>query len=255
MSSSRRATGEINILAMLDGRAPGRRLLARPAVVWYGAAGMLACSLLVALAWLVRGATPEQPTRNSQPAVAVKSAPAGRDTGDTRDSTSGALPDMRTTLPAEAPVPVPAPDTDASPLTSARGAVIIDLPSAAPALAATDAPTRLPAGMDATRLQPTAPRHPVAHAATPTAPSARPQPPFRTMPSQAPSLAHAEAAPPRQKRAAGASRTPPSASVDTDVALISAILQHTGTRNEVAGGAGTAACADKSCDPRLPSRQ
>jgi hypothetical protein len=57
MSSSRRATGDINILALLDGQARGRRFRARP-VFWYGTAGVLACALLVALAWLVRSATP-----------------------------------------------------------------------------------------------------------------------------------------------------------------------------------------------------
>jgi hypothetical protein len=74
------------------------------------------------------------------------------------------------------------------------------------------------------------------------------------MSSQA--LAHADPAAPRPKRSGGTSRTtPPSAAVDTDVALISAILQHTGTRNEAADGAGTTACADKPCGPRMPSRQ
>jgi hypothetical protein len=37
--------------------------------------------------------------------------------------------------------------------------------------------------------------------------------------------------------------------------VISAILQHTGTRNEAADTAGTPACADKSCGAHLPSRQ
>ena len=76
--------------------------------------------------------------------------------------------------------------------------------------------------------------------------------PIRTRGSFCGSLAHADPAL-RQKRAA--TRVPSSAAVDTDVALISAILQHTGTRNEAADGAGTAPCADKSCSPRLPSRQ
>lgn len=257
MSPSRRAIGEINILAMLDGRAPGRRLLARPAVVRYGAAGVLACSLLVALAWLVRGTTPardagpagpaQASTQSTQSTRSVRPVPDGRDAGDASDSIPIAVPGLRATLAAESPASTTAPDAYASP---ARGAVIIDLPQPAPATAA-DVPAHAPADAGTTRA---AARHPTTQPATPAVPSARPQPAFRTDPSQA--LAHADPAPPRQKRAAGTSRTTPStASVDTDVALISAILQHTGTRSEAADGAGTAACADKPCGPRMPSRQ
>jgi hypothetical protein len=215
MSSSRRATGEINILAMLDGQAPGRRLRALPAVVWYGAAGVLACSLLAALAWLVRGATP-----------ARDAGAAGAAHAFAPPTQSVAVPDMAAAAAATVP---------------ARGAVIIDLPQPA----ATTAPSPVLAA---------ASHHPVTHPTTPAVPSARPQPAFRPIPAQAP--IHADAAAPRPKRAAGTSRTtPPSTTVDMDVALISAILQHTGPRNEAADGAGTAACADKSCNPRLPSRQ
>jgi hypothetical protein len=253
MSPSRRATGEINILAMLDGQAPGRRLRALPLVVWYGAAGVLACSLLVALAWLVRGAAPAhdpheagttqasaQPAQSTQPPPSPRPAPG---------SPAVDVPGRRATLATEMPVSVPAPDMAASPATGpARGAVIIDLPQPAPAIASA-MPVRASAGTETTR--PTA-RHAATH--TPSIPSARPQPALRTTSPQG--LAHADPAPPRQKRTAGATRaTPPSATVDTDVALISAILQHTGTRNEAADGAGTAACADKPCGPRMPPRQ
>jgi hypothetical protein len=69
-------------------------------------------------------------------------------------------------------------------------------------------------------------------------------------------LAHGEPAPPRQKRAAAASRArPPAGTVDTDVALISAILQHAGAGNDGTDAAGTPSCTGKSCNPRLPSRQ
>jgi hypothetical protein len=264
MSSSRRTTGEINILAMLDGQAPGRRLRALPAVVRYGAAGVLACSLLAALAWLVRGATPvrdaatagaaqasEQPTPATQltqstpsvrPVPGSSAAGGGSGAGDIPVD----VPSLRATLAAESPVSVTVPDMVAAPAATGpatgptRGAVIIDLPQPAattppsPALAATS-------------------RHPVTHPTTPAVPSARPQPAFRPMPAQA--QAHADPATSRQKRAGGTSRTTSPNTVDTDVALISAILQHTGTRNEAADGAGTAACAGKSCNPRLPSRQ
>jgi hypothetical protein len=222
---------------MLDGQAPGRRLRTLPAVVWYGAAGVLACSLLVALAWLIRGATP-----------ARGAATAG--------ATQASVHPSRSTQPA--------PDMVASPdaAVPARGAVIIDLPQPAPA-AASAMPARAPAGAETARsaaqgvaqgVVQGGTRHAATHPATPSMPSARPQPALRTNSSQA--VAHADPAPPRQKRAAGTSRTTsPSATVDTDVALISAILQHTGTRNEAADGAGTAACADKPCGPRMPPRQ
>jgi hypothetical protein len=263
MSSSRRTSGEINILAMLDGQAPGRRLLALPVVVWYGAAGVLACSLLVALAWLVRGAAPahgadtaDTAQASARPSQPAQPAPAGRDAGTARSSLGDSLavdvPSMRASPATEVPVSVPAPDMAASPDAAgpARGAVIIDLPQPAPAMASAT-PVRTLAGTETARA---AARHAAAHPVTPSIPSARPQPAFRTSSSQA--LAHADPAPPRQKRTAGAARAAASSStVDTDVALISAILQHTGTRNEAADGAGTAACADKPCGPRMPPRQ
>jgi hypothetical protein len=60
---------------------------------------------------------------------------------------------------------------------------------------------------------------------------------------------------PRAKRTAPRT-TPSTAPVDTDVALISAILQHTGAPHEAASdGAVTPSCADKSCGPHMPSRQ
>jgi hypothetical protein len=227
MSSSRRTNGEINILAMLDGHAPGRRIFARPAVLWYGAAGVAACSLLVVLAWLVRGETPARDTPTATAATATAAARSGSHDAETsayaaRDSIQVAVPSMHT-APAE-DILVRAP---------ARGAIVVDVAPPAPAM--------VPAPTAATPM-PAAPAHTATHY-TPVHPQAsRP----------APSLAHADPAS-RQKRAA--SRAPSSATVDTDVALISAILQHTGTRDEAAEGTGTAPCADKSCKPRLPSRQ
>ena len=273
MSSSRRATGEINILAMLDGQAPGRRFLALPAVVRYGAAGVLACALLVALlvarSWVVRGATPTrdtdtagtaqasaQPVQSAQRTQSARPAPGGRDAVDARDNLAVDVPVMRATLATEAPVSVPAPDMATSPGTvgPAHGAVIIDLPQPAPPMASA-MPVRTPAGTEMARsVARGVARHAATHPGTPSIPSARPQPAPRTNASQV--LAHADTAPSRQKRTAGAPRsTPSTATVDTDVALISAILQHTGPRNEAADGTGTAACTDKPCGPRMPPRQ
>jgi hypothetical protein len=119
-----------------------------------------------------------------------------------------------------------------------RGAIVVDVAPPAPAMVPAPAPAPAPA---TAATMPAAPAHAADHHAPVRPPASRP----------APSLAHADAAS-RQRRAAA--RTA-SATVDTDVALISAILQHTGTRNEATEGTGTAPCADKSCNPRLPSRQ
>jgi hypothetical protein len=233
MSSSRRTNGEINILAMLDGHAPGRRIFARPAVLWYGAAGVAACSLLVVLTWLVRGDTPARdaaaavaaqaalhPTAGS--AAAIRDAVHPDEAYAARDSIQVSVPSMHTPPAEETRVPA-----------NTRGAVVVDVAPQAPAMV--PAPAMAAAA-------PAAPAHAEAHHTL-----VRPQASRSTPP-----LAHADPVP-RQKRAA--SRTAASATVDTDVALISAILQHTGTHNEAADAAGTAACADKSCNPRLPSRQ
>jgi hypothetical protein len=246
MSSSRRHGGEINILAMLDGQAPGRRRRALPAVFWYGTAGVLACSLLVVLAWLVRGATPiagADPDRTTHavppPGTARSTTTGPRDAAG--DRTPVAVPSMHTALDGEAPASA-----------TTRGAVIVDVaPEVAPPSAAAHAASGAPS-----RPQPAAAGHTSTRAAAAATPPARPQLAYRTMPLQTPLLAHGEPAPPRQKRPAAASRTrPPSATVDTDVALISAILQHAGAGNDAADTAATPACADKSCNPRLPSRQ
>ncbi|MGB9110771.1 MAG: hypothetical protein WCC39_18940, partial [Telluria sp.] len=59
MSSTRRSAHEINILAMLDRQSSGplprrllRRFSSRPALLWYGAAGLLVCGLVGVLGWL-----------------------------------------------------------------------------------------------------------------------------------------------------------------------------------------------------------
>ena len=262
MSSTRRPGGDINILAMLDGQTPGRRLRALPAVFWYGAAGVVACSLLVVLAWLVRGAAPARDTQAAGAAqVALRPGTARPGTaaatrGAARDGMSVTVPSMHTAPAEEAPAPA-----------IAHGAVIVDVapPSVPPSALAAATPATPAHAVPGATSRP----QPAAAAPTPTrttaaaVPPARPQPAYRTAPPQTPLLAHGE--PPRQKRAAAASRArPPSATVDTDVALISAILQHagtgtgTGTGNDAADAAdaaGTSACADKSCKPRSPPRQ
>jgi hypothetical protein len=202
-------------------------------VLWYGAAGVAACSLLVVLTWLVRGDAPARDTAAAGAAQAAPHPTAGSaaalrdalhpdEAYAARDSIQVSVPSMHTTLAEETQVP-----------TNTHGAVVVDVAPPAPAM------VPAPAMAAATPATP-------AHAAADHA-AVRPQASRST-----PSLAHADPVP-RQKRTA--SRAAPSATVDTDVALISAILQHTGTRNEAADIAGTAACADKSCNPHLPSRQ
>jgi hypothetical protein len=246
MSSSRRATSDIHILAMLDGQVPGRRRRALPTVFWYGTAGVLSCGMLVVLGWLVRGAAPA------------------------RDAETTAR-EARTTE-ATAPTSPPAPAPTAAPpgvatSATARGAVIVDVPPQDPLR--TEPPRTEPPAFNAAApfsgaqvavtvspaTQPAATRHAMARAATPAVPPPRPQPTYRTVPPQTPSLAHADTASAHRKRIATASRTPPPATVDTDVAVISAILRHTGTHDAAADGAGTPACTDKPCGPHMPSRQ
>ncbi|NIA56544.1 hypothetical protein HAV22_23225 [Massilia sp. TW-1] len=257
MSSSRRATGDINILALLDGQSRGRRFRARP-VFWYGTAGVLACSLLVALAWLVRSATPPRHTGTAGASasavheVHTTVAPGG---GTAAHASAFAIEhDVNAALAAETsaqphaslrPVAEPGAQSNAP----VRGAVIVDLagPTSPPSMATTApvAPPHTIPGPTSSRAQPPAVHHPVA----------RPQPGYRTVTNQAPVLAHASSVPFRPKRAAP--KTPaPTVTVDTDVALISAILQHTGAPHEAATeGAVTPPCADKSCGPHMPSRQ
>jgi len=256
MSSSRRATGDINILALLDGQSRGRRFRARP-VFWYGTAGVLACSLLVALAWLVRSATPPRHmgTAGANASVAHEHATVAPGGGTAAHATAFAIEhDVNAALAAETSAQPPAsPRAVAEPGTQStatgRGAVIVDLagPTSPPSIATTEpaGPPHTTADMTPSRAQPTAVHHPVA----------RPQPAYRTVTNQAPVLAHTNSVPPRPKRTA--SKTPaPTVTVDTDVALISAILQHTGAPHEAATeGAVTPPCTDKSCGPHMPSRQ
>jgi hypothetical protein len=346
MGSPRRTTGDINILAMLDGQAPGRRLRAVPAAFWYGAAGVFACSLLATLAWLVRdGASAPDAGRDgaaqaslhhdaadrapAAPAVPLDTAARGagataaRDAHaagaqdavlivtqldgnpESRDGVPVTLPGMRTvpaagasavqvsaaeasaaqvsaaqvsaagaSAPATAPPPVPVPASPAIPghaaasglsaTAPAHGAVIVDLPQPAQAAVppltesatAGGVPAHAATGMAAAHAQPAAGR-PAPTRTAQTAPPARTQTGSRPVPARAPSLAHTEPTPTptRQKRGSAAPRPASPAAVDTDVAVISAILQHTGARNEATDTARTAACTDRPCATHMPSRQ
>lgn len=206
MSSSRRSGGEIDILAMLDrqsGKPRTRRKLA-----WIGAGALLACALAGGLAWLLH-------------------APSGgfddhRIAVDLPDPKPAAAPPV--VVPASLPEP-PRYVEEGPP----RGATIIDRPSheAADIFPADTLPDEMKAHATmphqaAPASTRTAAAKPAAHAAAPrpAAPRMASVPPRRETPARA---RHTAAARPGQGPAA----------VDTDVALISAIIQHVNQRGEL----------------------
>jgi hypothetical protein len=223
MGSSRRNASDINILAMLDGL--GARPHAKRTMLWYGAGSVLVCGLIGTLAWLAH-----EPTAHL-------------------DSTmvAGGLPPPPATAAAASAPPVQVErvsDTLAAPATSqaAGGATIVNLPDEPrPALAAKpgadDPPLRiLPAPKPAPVARAPAPKSPAVHL-----------PPARSAAASAHPAAHAS-----PKRGAPAIKPLPApAAVDTDVALISAIIQHAANRREATEDAG---CGDKPCGPRMPAR-
>jgi hypothetical protein len=206
MSSARRTANEVNILAMLDRHEVGglqkrvlRGLRGRPAAFWYGAAGVLAVGLVSVLAWLAQ---------DSGASSAVETALAGAVSAGDRQASAAVSP-----LAASAAVAVAdaAPDSlaDAAPDAAPQGgAAIVDV---APAPAVLREPPRQAAP---------------AHAA---AVKAKPRPGASTKPAAATRapLAHAET---RSRRPAAPAKDAPA--VDTDVALISAIIQHAAKRQE-----------------------
>jgi hypothetical protein len=246
MSSTRRSAGEVNILDMLDRQANGplprrmlRRVLNRPAPFWYGAAGLLVCTLVGTLAWLARDGTAAAvdtaQAGSIKPAVEAPAAPS---------DTVGNPP-----LVASAGGPVPAPEAaPEGPLqaAAAAGATIVDLPppgepeAPAPAVVAPAhvLPPQQAAGRIATQAVPRDPPRPAAHAV-----------PAKAAPhaGRAAALAHTEAAGARSRRQPAPAKAASSA-VDTDVALISAIIQHAANRQE----AEESGCADKACGARKP---
>lgn len=216
MSSTRRTANEIHILAMLDRHEAGglaqrllRGLRRKPRAPWYGAAGVLVCAMVGALAWLAR----DSGTAASGN-TALAGAPADKRTaGAAAASASLALPEAA---------------TDAAPdALPAAGATIVDV---APAPAARPAAPPPPLPQKRTgRITPHEAAHEpqrlAAHAVTP-----KDVPPAAA--ARAKPLAHAEA---RNRRAAASSKAAPKTgpeAVDTDVALISAIIQHANARQE-----------------------
>jgi hypothetical protein len=252
MSSSRRASGEINILAMLDGQSGkplSRRFLAWPRIAWVGGAGVLGCALLGGLAWLLHDP--------------VGGGFEGRAVHATLESTSA------TSL--EAPddgVPNPALRLASS---SARGAAIVELappdgndvarsprfhpeelelreghhatvtrPPIAPAMPPAAAPAMPPAARQVSRPAPMAAPRPVAKSPLKAAsrPAAAQRPPV--------------VAPHSRRSATPARPGAAAAGVDNDVALISAIIQHVNKRGELKDGPD---CGDPPCPATMTKRQ
>lgn len=211
MSTSRRSAGDVNILAMLDGL--GSRSRARRPLLWYGIGGVLACGLIVTLVWLARA-------RDDRPDASMATAAP----------------------PAIAIEHSPA---RAAPEPPTQGATIVNLADtvapAAPSPAVADpAPVSPPPAPAASRALP------VPHATAPTSLAAHVPPARAAVAGLRPGVAH-----PGPKRGAPAIKPLPAATVDTDVALISAIIQHAATRRDAVEDAG---CRDQPCGPRMPQR-
>jgi hypothetical protein len=199
MSSTRRSANEIHILAMLDRHESKGRLqrmlrgLRRiPSMFWYGAAGVLVTGLAGTAAWLARDGGAALP---AVPAVAAVVAPDP--VPESVPAGGAAIVDLAPVLAAEAAAPasVSAPPQDAARI--APGEVRRDPPRPAPHAAPKPAPRNVMAKASASGPRPAAP-------------------------------AHADA---RSRRPAASAKPAPDA-VDTDVALISAIIQHAGKRQE-----------------------
>jgi hypothetical protein len=237
MSSTRRSANEINILAMLDRHETGglRRRLLRGlrgrSAMWYGAAGMLAAGLVATLGWLAHDGGAPSP---DDAALAGTATPgATQVSGGTVRST----PPAAVSVPTLDPAPVAAPDAGTADgleptLASApaAGATIVEMaPAPLPEPAALASRDAEPATQPATqRGTPHITQRLAAHAAAakPAARTASPKAPAAgTRPA---ALAHAE---PRARRTPAPAKPAPAA-VDTDVALISAIIQHASKREE-----------------------
>ena len=201
MSSTRRSANEIHILAMLDRHESAglpRRMLRglwrMPSLFWYGTAGVLVVGLVGTLAWLAGdGGAPSPATAAAPPAT----APASPSVTVATEPATEILP--------------------------AGGATIVEVTPAPVAEAVAPVPPRtLPPQQHAGRIAPRdAQRDPprlAAHAAA--------KPPPRTSAAGAPG--HAET---RRGRQAPSAK-PAQDAVDTDVALISAIIQHASKRQE-----------------------
>jgi hypothetical protein len=154
-------------------------------------------------------------------------------------TTTSAAPVPIGRLPESGAGALPAPAALQLPPGGATIVNVADQPDPAPlSLATADAPTRriLPVPKPAAAPRAPAPRSPAVH--LPPAHSA--------LASSHPALPHASP----KRHLPAVKPVPVPAAVDTDVALISAIIQHAAGGHESAPEPG---CADKACGPRMPT--
>ena len=229
MSSSRRAGGEINILAMLDGQS-GKPRRARK-LAWIGAGTLLTCALGGGLAWLLH-------------------APSGgfddhRIAVDLPDPKPAAVPPVDVPPVDVPPARVPPALVPASLPETARyaeegppqGATIVEPPShdAAAVFPAEMLPDEMKAHGSARMAAPRPAAASIQTASTQTSaakPAAHVAAP-RPAPRTASSMPRQEAPVRARRGAATVKPVPAPATVDTDVALISAIIQHVNQRGEL----------------------
>ncbi|MCS0590231.1 hypothetical protein ACFQ09_02305 [Massilia norwichensis] len=235
MSPTRRTASETNILAMLDRHqagGPGRRLLRGlqgvPAMAWYGAAGVLVIGLVGSLAWLARDSGAPSPADGAVAGAAASNA-----------SPVAAAPPLDAPAASASAEAVPAADAGPAEPPPAAGATIVDLapadPPAPTPASAVSTPRALPPQEHAGRILPrderSAFRHEHEYKGQRLAAAVKPPRTAGAKPAavaQAPAQARVEA---RGRRNAAATKQAPAA-VDTDVALISAIIQHASKRQD-----------------------
>jgi hypothetical protein len=238
---------------MLDRQAKGplprrmlRRFLGKPAMVWYGAAGLAVCGLVGVLAWLAH----DGGSSSVDTVLAGSIKPAVHAQAAALDTVGNAPLVASAAEPAQAPDSVPDSTQDsaqgsaqgsAQPGEQAAGATIVDLaPPADPDTLAAAGPA--PVHARALPQQQAAGRIAV-HEAQRDAPRAA----VHAAAKAGPRVAHAAPAAPRNRRQPAPATAAPAA-VDTDVALITAIIQHANARQE----AEEAGCDYKGCGARKP---
>lgn len=275
MSSTRRPGGEINILAMLEGRSGrklARRLPALPAAAWYASAGLLVCALAGAVAWVAHdggdtarhdagGAADSPPQVAARDAATMDAAAPAADApvtaaGDAHAAAYGAhaaTDDAHAAAPPPStlhagashmtPAPAPPSPTDADrpglPAPGGSGAG-----SASGHAAIVDLADAARAAASAATVAPSPTAAPMHAANTPARPaSARAAGTAKNTASH-PAVASRTPPPGRalaqQRTRRPATAKPAAAPVDMDVALISAIIQHAGRPGEAADGDGAA---------------
>ncbi|MFL6675069.1 MAG: hypothetical protein ACJ8LG_17485 [Massilia sp.] len=243
-SGTRRASGEENILAMLERNERGR-LATAPRLAWYMSAGVLVLVLITALAWLLH----ENQANNEalrvveqSAVVAVPDPPLGAAVAAT---TADAVPAQAATI-VDVPEPAPLPAAAALVLTQAARTEPPPLVLLSPSEAVS---ARAPAPRpQAVREAPPTRELAVEHAApAPRPAAARPKPASGArVAAKAPAR---PAQPGRARKAQGAAGRTADAAVDTDVALISAIISQSVRHTD-----GAPCGNDRKC-PAAPAAQ